>query len=401
MPTVHLERKIYAVDNDVEGFKRSVCDESEIREVGLWYGHQRMFKRGVDVLKLILSLPEVDVNFSCGPDKRTALHCAASGGSVNAIDAVKLLLLAGADPNSTDANGHRPVDVIVAFPNLPHLNIALEELLKIMVLSPSISLSSEEVYSSSSSGSILSPVACKPNDVRVSSAKKEYPVRLPVPDIKNSIYAMDEFRMFSFKIQPCCRAHSHDWTERDPRMFHYSCVPCPDHRKGVCRRGDLCEYSHGIFECWLHPAQCRTRLCKDGTSCTRRVCFSAAMDFTAALKILSGSPSAVPAMSPSSFAPPTSPSGNGICTSIDWPQQNFLNLKITGNNLQANRLRTSLNARDIPFEELNRFQDFELLHLQLLNLLSCSESCDHLALQAWREGLKSSLGGRGERISIA
>ncbi|KAF2287378.1 hypothetical protein GH714_039782 [Hevea brasiliensis] len=194
MPTVHLERNIYAADNDVEGFKRSVCAESEIREVGLC----------VDVLKLILSLPEVDVNFSCGPDKRTALHCAASGGSVNAIDAVKLLFLAGADPNSTDANGHRPVDVIVAFPIFPHLNIALEKLLKMMVLRSLL------IFFLSS---ILSPVACKPNDVRVSSAKKEYPVRLPVPDIKNSIYAMDEFRMFSFKIQPCCRAHSHDWTE--------------------------------------------------------------------------------------------------------------------------------------------------------------------------------------------
>lgn len=112
----------YAADNDVEGFKRSVCDESEIMEVGLWYGHQRLFKRGilelrtplmvaatygsVEVVKLILSLPEVDVNFSCGTDKSTALHCAAAGGSVDAINAVKLLLLAGADPSSTDANGH-------------------------------------------------------------------------------------------------------------------------------------------------------------------------------------------------------------------------------------------------------------------------------------------------------
>ncbi|KAF2317750.1 hypothetical protein GH714_039763 [Hevea brasiliensis] len=193
MPTVHLERNIYAADNDVEGFKRSVCAESEIREVGLC----------VDVLKLILSLPEVDVNFSCGPDKRTALHCAASGGSVNAIDAVKLLFLAGADPNTLMPMG---IAQLIQW----DLQVSTNSLGS---SSPSISLSSEEVYSSSSSSSILSPVACKPNDVRVSSAKKEYPVRLPVPDIKNSIYAMDEFRMFSFKIQPCCRAHSHDWTE--------------------------------------------------------------------------------------------------------------------------------------------------------------------------------------------
>eukprot|EP00850_Spirogloea_muscicola_P004664 SM000020S06014 [mRNA] locus=s20:417069:418889:+ [translate_table: standard] len=93
--------------------------------------------------------------------------------------------------------------------------------------------------------------------------------------------------MFSFKVRPCSRAYSHDWTEcpfvhpgenarrRDPRRFHYSCVPCPDFRKGACRRGDACEYAHGVFECWLHPAQYRTRLCKDGTGCARRVCFFA------------------------------------------------------------------------------------------------------------------------------
>lgn len=256
----------YAADNDVEGFKRSVCDESEIMEVGLWYGHQRLFKRGilelrtplmvaatygsVEVVKLILSLPEVDVNFSCGTDKSTALHCAAAGGSVDAINAVKLLLLAGADPNSTDANGHRPIDVVVASPNFPYLKTALVKLLKNSVnhwdlqFSPSISLSSEDGSSSSVSGSVLSPTTSKLHDVRVSSAKKEYPVDPTVPDIMSSIYTTDEFRMFSFKIQPCSRAYSHDWTEcpfvhpgenarrRDPRRFHYSCLPCPDHRKG-------------------------------------------------------------------------------------------------------------------------------------------------------------------------
>nr|DAD34390.1 TPA_asm: hypothetical protein HUJ06_005030 [Nelumbo nucifera] len=118
-------------------------------------------------------------------------------------------------------------------------------------------------------------------DHPVSSAmeKKEYPIDPSLPDIKNSIYATDEFRMFSFKVRPCSRDYSHDRFEcpfvhqdenarkRDPRKYHYSCVPCPDFRKEACRRGDLCEYTHGIFECWLHPAQYRTRLCKDGTGC--------------------------------------------------------------------------------------------------------------------------------------
>lgn len=83
------------------------------------------------------------------------------------------------------------------------------------------------------------------------------------------------------------RGRSHDWTEcpfahpgekarrRDPRRFHYSGAACPDFRKGTCRRGDACEFAHGVFECWLHPARYRTQPCKDGRNCKRRVCFFA------------------------------------------------------------------------------------------------------------------------------
>ena len=55
----------------------------------------------------------------------------------------------------------------------------------------------------------------------------------------------------------------------------YGGTPCPDFRKGSCRRGDACEYAHGVFEAWLHPLRYRTMPCKDGTACTRRVCFFA------------------------------------------------------------------------------------------------------------------------------
>ncbi|GMQ00780.1 hypothetical protein CsSME_00047708 [Camellia sinensis var. sinensis] len=136
-----------AADNDIEGFKQSIlCIASSINETGLWYCRQRASKQmvleyrtplmvaamygSVDVVKLILSLSEADVNLSCGPDKSTALHCAASSGSVNVIDVVKLLLFAGADCNSIDANGHRPIDVIVAPLKFPYLKDALEELLR-------------------------------------------------------------------------------------------------------------------------------------------------------------------------------------------------------------------------------------------------------------------------------
>jgi ankyrin repeat protein len=374
---------------------------------------------------VILSLSDADVNRSCGADKSTALHCAASGGAVNAVDVVKLLLAAGADANVVDANGHRPIDAIVVPPKFQEARLTLEELLSAegYVIehnlrvsmsnansnSPPLSPSLEDMSLLSGSDS---PMKSKLNEAPVPfvSEKKEYPVDPSLPDIKNSIYSTDEFRMYSFKVRPCSRAYSHDWTEcpfvhpgenarrRDPRKFHYSCVPCPDFRKGACRRGDMCEYAHGVFECWLHPAQYRTRLCKDGTNCARRVCFFAhtveelrplyvstgsavpsprsstsgatAMDFAAAMNLLSGSPSAASIMSPSPFTPPMSPSANGIShSSVAWPQPNVPALHLPGSNLQSSRLRSSLNARDIP-ADYNLLPDFDGQQQQLLSELS-------------------------------
>ncbi|XVF19268.1 hypothetical protein REPUB_Repub11eG0095400 [Reevesia pubescens] len=425
----------FAADNDVEGFQRSmtISDVSLVSEVGLWYGRRKCSKQivlehrtplmiaakygGVDVVKLILSLSEVDVNLSCGPDKSTALHCAASGGSIRAVEVVKLLLLAGADPSVTDAHGHRSFDVIVAPWNMPQIKVALEELLnndgpvclEDMQESTSFSSSSSPLSSSldSYSSSLvldakISVLTFKPTDNIVSSApeRKDYPVDPSIPDIKSSIYSTDEFRMFSFKIRPCSRAYSHDWTEcpfvhlgenarrRDPRKFHYSGVPCPDFRKGTCKRGDFCEYAHGVFESWLHPTLYRTRICKDGTICNRRVCFfahrpeelrplyvgihspqSAALVTT--MDLLPGSPSVLPAMPMSPFSPAMSPSANVISQApMGWPQQHVPTLHLPGSNLQGSRLRSSLNARDMPAMELNMSQNFEMHQQQHLNILS-------------------------------
>lgn len=100
-------------------------------------------------------------------------------------------------------------------------------------------------------------------------------------------YSCDQFRIFEFKVKKCTRGRSHDWTEcpyahpgekarrRDPRKYHYSGTACPDFRKGNCKKGDSCEFAHGVFECWLHPARYRTQPCKDGLNCKRRVCFFA------------------------------------------------------------------------------------------------------------------------------
>lgn len=98
-------------------------------------------------------------------------------------------------------------------------------------------------------------------------------------------YSCDHFRMYEFKVRRCARGRSHDWTEcpyahpgekarrRDPRKYHYSGTACPDFRKGNCKKGDSCEFAHGVFECWLHPSRYRTQPCKDGSGCRRRVCF--------------------------------------------------------------------------------------------------------------------------------
>lgn len=451
-----------ASNNDFEDFKLALGrDASLINEVGPWYVRKIGSKQivlehrtpamvaatygSIDVLKLILLYPEADVNFSCGTDQSTALHCAVSGGSVNAVDVVKLLLSAGADINCVDANGNRPVDVIVVPPKPEGLKATLEDLLSdcasdgfvgdcsipIPVNSPSPDSAAH--LSSPENGLVSSPMASKFTDAAFNSIseKKEYPVDPSLPDIKNSIYATDEFRMFSFKVRPCSRAYSHDWTEcpfvhpgenarrRDPRKFHYSCVPCPEFRKGACRRGDMCEYAHGVFECWLHPAQYRTRLCKDGTSCNRRVCFFAhtveelrplyvstgsavpsprssastpnVMDMAAAMSLFPGSPSSISSMSPSPFAQPMSPSASGVShSSSAWPQLNVPALHLPGSNIQTSRLRSSLNARDMPPEALDVLQDFDGQQ-HLLNELGCFSQPHPGAISVSRSGRSKTL----------
>ncbi|KAJ6895046.1 hypothetical protein NC651_021503 [Populus alba x Populus x berolinensis] len=303
----------FAADNNVEGFKRSVFDESEVKEIGLWYGRLGASR------------------------KMHCSHCAASGGSVNATNVVKLLLLA----------------VLILMPLMP---IDVAQLMLLLLKFPDLKIALEELLNNGS----------------------------------NCVYASDEFRMFSFKIRPCCRAYAHDWTEcpfvhpgenarrRDPRKFHYSCMQCPDHKKGTCRRGDLCEYAHGIFECWLHPSQYKTRLCKEGRSCMRRVCFFAhtpdeqrplnmstgaavsyskvdAMDFTAASNLSPSSPSAFSPTSPSTFGALKYLSSNNSHSSVPWPRQTIPNFH---SSLQASCLRSSLNARDISSEDLTGLWDF-------------------------------------------
>jgi len=97
-----------------------------------------------------------------------------------------------------------------------------------------------------------------------------------------------DFRMYCYKVLPCAKRFCHDWStcpfahfserakRRDPRAVKYTAIACPEMKKGEdCPRGAKCPYAHNVFEYWLHPTRYRTRMCRDGTSCTRKVCFFA------------------------------------------------------------------------------------------------------------------------------
>ncbi|XP_074580709.1 zinc finger CCCH domain-containing protein 23-like [Curcuma longa] len=99
---------------------------------------------------------------------------------------------------------------------------------------------------------------------------------------------LDEFLMYEFKVRRCGKAYPHQWMKcpyahrgekarrRDPRRFPHHGVPCPEFRQsGACRLGHRCEFSHGVFEFWLHPTRYRTRMCISGPTCARKICFFA------------------------------------------------------------------------------------------------------------------------------
>jgi hypothetical protein len=421
--------------NDLIGFKKAIEEEGhDVDMPGLWYGRRIGSKKmgfeertplmiaalfgSKDVLNYILETGHVDVNRGYGSDGATALHCAAAGGSSSAPEVARLLLDASADPNSVDANGNLPGDLIA--PVVKSGSNSRRKTLEIMLKGGT---SGEETcvladqIADEMDGMEQQEVPM-PRVSKDGSEKKEYPIDLTLPDIKNGMYGTDEFRMYTFKVKPCSRAYSHDWTEcpfvhpgenarrRDPRKYHYSCVPCPEFRKGSCRQGDACEYAHGIFECWLHPAQYRTRLCKDETGCTRRVCFFAhkpeelrplyastgsavpsprsysangsTFDMSSISPLSLGSSSV---LMPSTSTPPMTPSGSSSPMG-GWTNQS--NVVPPALQLPGSRLKAAFCARDMDL-------DMELLGLeshrrrqQLMDEISGLSS-----LSSWNNGLST------------
>ncbi|CAN6556451.1 unnamed protein product [Malus baccata var. baccata] len=423
-----------AACDDLEGFKRAVEEEGlDVDEASYWCGRLIGSKKlgfeertplmiaamfgSMNVLNYILQSCLVDVNKACGSDRATALHCAVAGGSAASAEVVKLLLAASADASSLDANGNQPGDLIAPAysSSFGSRKKALEVMLKGV---PSIDepFDFSEQMINETEGQEQQEMTT-PRALKDGTEKKEYPVDLSLPDIKNGIYSTDEFRMYTFKVKPCSRAYSHDWTEcpfvhpgenarrRDPRKYHYSCVPCPEFRKGTCRQGDACEYAHGIFECWLHPAQYRTRLCKDETGCTRRVCFfahkpeelrplyastgsavpsprsfsatAASLDMGSITPLSLNSPSM---MIPPASTPPMTPTGPSSPMGGNmW--QNTPNFAPPTLQLPGSRLKSTLSARDMDFEiEMLSLERDRRRQQRLIDEMSGSPS-------SWNKGL--------------
>ncbi|KAG6491604.1 zinc finger CCCH domain-containing protein 33-like [Zingiber officinale] len=313
------------------------------------------------VMGYILSARPAEAARRAASDGATALHCAAAGGSEGSLEAAKLLIATSPEViDAVDASGNRPGDIVAR----QFWNPAFKSL-EVILRSPTCPRGS-------------SPI--KEEVVAKVGEKKEYSQSpdLALPDINSGIYITDEFRMYAFKIKPCSRAYSHDWTEcpfahpgenarrRDPRKHSYSCVPCPEFRKGSCRNGDACEYAHGVFESWLHPAQYRTRLCKDETGCNRRVCFFAhKVD-----ELRTVNPSAASMTGTAAFPSPKSSPHPGV-SSMDMatalllmqqsgsPASSQTGSVATSTALQlpSNRLNTSKSARNMEV-------DLELLGLE-------------------------------------
>ncbi|KAI5346584.1 hypothetical protein L3X38_014463 [Prunus dulcis] len=387
--------ELSASDN-LDAFRSEVVEKGfHVDEAGFWYGRRIGSKKmgfeertplmiaamfgSTKVLKYIIQSGKADVNRSCGSDKVTALHCATAGGSTASLEVVKLLLDASADANCVNANGNKPIDLIA-----PALKSPCSSRRKTMemLLKGDMSVMESDQIANQEGDQQKFP---SPQMSKDGSEKKEYPIDISLPDINNGIYGTDEFRMYTFKVKPCSRAYSHDWTEcpfvhpgenarrRDPRKYPYSCVPCPEFRKGSCQKGDVCEYAHGVFESWLHPAQYRTRLCKDETGCTRKVCFFAhrpeelrpvyastgsampsprytAMSVSAADMASPLALGSSPMSQPTTSTPPMSPLATSSSPKNGALWQNKVNLTPPALQLPGSRLKSALSARDLDLE---------------------------------------------------
>ncbi|MCO5581990.1 hypothetical protein L7F22_035879 [Adiantum nelumboides] len=428
-----------AADDDLQCFKQAVEEQgARASACASWYCRQFSSNKMASVERSPIMIAALfgsmkvlqylldhlaahggDVNSVCGVDKVTVLHCAMASGTRNMPDVVQLLLKYGANPTHVSPQLLRDTDAKLMLQLCQHatidrvkpvsLKLSLESDVSVWkdILPDSVSETSfedledsmmhlqdsvKDISSGGSTGQLLHSATLSPKSTGSQTSENQDGPHdrifdVLVSDVKSGIYSTDEFRMYSFKVRPCSRAYSHDWTEcpfahpgenarrRDPRRFHYSCVPCPDFRKGACKHGDACEYAHGVFESWLHPAQYRTRLCKDGSSCTRKVCFFAHTKeevrplYTSTecgVGIYSspcGSPSSV---KPSSLLPGGINLGQFSHSSVgsSWTQPGLPTLRLPEGMAHPNKLRATLSARDMSLADGSPMRDIVSLSAQ-------------------------------------
>lgn len=324
----------------------------EINEFSFWYcrklGSKQMgFEQrsplmiastygSLDVVNYIIKSRKVDVNEKSCTDYATPLHCAAAGCSNSSVEVIKILLAASADINCVDVNGKRPCDVIPG--DCKFTNLSKRKELEMLL------------------------GGFKDIDTEIPQCvEKESVSEVMLPDMNVGVYGSDEFRMYSFKVKPCSRAYTHDWTEcpfvhpgenarrRDLSKYSYSCVPCLEFKKGSCVKGDDCEYAHGVFESWLHPAQYKTRLCKDEVGCGRKVCFFAHKK-EELRPVYASTGSAIP----SSSMGPSSPIVSPVVASSSPMSGNLWQKNGTSSppkmQLQGSRLKAGSVAREMELE---------------------------------------------------
>ena len=252
---------------------------------------------------------------------------------------MKTLLQLGADPMLRDDLGRLPMDLIPrSFNSIEHEEDRRREVLH--RLREILAALERRAGASAPPRGPACPPACPPAAPVRAEPPKHPPHGEDDPSQASAMlempeYRTDAFRMFRFKVVMCCRPEAHSWREcpyvhvgetakrRDPRVFKYSGAPCPDFRRGSCRNGDGCRYAHGVFESWLHPSKYRTKMCKEGEACTRRVCFFAhtaeELREDAAAEASSGESSPRRAASPAAEPPPPpSPEAEGWAVPPAW-----------------------------------------------------------------------------------
>lgn len=144
----------------------------------------------LEVLLYVLQMGADPNKRSEDEERCTAMHCAAAGGAALSTEAIKTLLLFGADRNARDMYGRVPADCLPGTASDMNAN------------------GSSDAGGSSSGGSASTGGnrGHTPSSQAVNS-------QAALQDPDEETLMSDEFRMYEFKIRRCSRTRAHDWTE--------------------------------------------------------------------------------------------------------------------------------------------------------------------------------------------